>query len=93
MSSIDVDPSSNGRGSEAWSGSWTHFGVERRSAGYCRVTFDHPPINTITAMTVAELAEPLRELPENPSQGLARGYAAGDRDDKVLSDDMDAGAL
>src|SRR3954465_12594604 len=25
--------------------------------GYCRVTFDHPPINAITATTVAELAE------------------------------------
>jgi len=25
--------------------------------GYCRVTFDHRPINTITATTVAELSE------------------------------------
>jgi enoyl-CoA hydratase/carnithine racemase len=33
------------------------FKVDRRSPGYCRVTFDHPPINTITATTVAELAE------------------------------------
>jgi hypothetical protein len=33
----------------------------------------------------------LLELPENPSQGLARGYATGD--DRVLSDDMDAKAL
>ncbi len=33
------------------------FRVDRRSPGYCRVTFDHPPINTITATTVAELAE------------------------------------
>jgi predicted TIM-barrel fold metal-dependent hydrolase len=41
--------------------------------------------------TVSELAEPLRELPENPSQGLARGYVAGG--DQVLSDDMDADAL
>jgi enoyl-CoA hydratase/carnithine racemase len=47
----------NGTGSAAWSESWTHFGVDRRSAGYCRVTFDHPPINTITASTVLELAE------------------------------------
>ena len=51
------------------------------------------PLAERVGPTVAELAEPLRELPENPSQGLARGYAAGDRDDKVLSDDMDAGAL
>jgi enoyl-CoA hydratase/carnithine racemase len=33
------------------------FRVDRRSPSYCRVTFDHPPINTITATTVAELAE------------------------------------
>jgi len=57
MSTVDVSPSDNGRGSEAWARSWTHFGVDRRSAGYCRVTFDHPPINTITATTVTELAE------------------------------------
>jgi enoyl-CoA hydratase/carnithine racemase len=37
--------------------SWTHLGIDRRSLGYCRVTFDHPPINTITATTVLELAE------------------------------------
>jgi enoyl-CoA hydratase/carnithine racemase len=57
MSTIDVSPSNNGRGSEAWSGSWTNFRVDRPSPGYCRVTFEHPPINTITATTVAELAE------------------------------------
>jgi enoyl-CoA hydratase/carnithine racemase len=47
----------NGRGSEAWSRPWTHLNIDRRSPGYCRVTFDHAPINTITATTVAELAE------------------------------------
>ena len=57
MNAIDTSPSNNGRGSEAWSRSWTHFSVDRRSPAYCRVTFDHPPINTITATTVAELAE------------------------------------
>jgi enoyl-CoA hydratase/carnithine racemase len=57
MSSIDASPSNNGRGSEAWYQSWAHFSVDRRSPGYCRVTFDHAPINTITATTVAELAE------------------------------------
>lgn len=57
MSTTDVSPSSNSRGSHAWSQSWTHFSLDRRSPGYCRVTFDHPPINTITATTVAELAE------------------------------------
>jgi enoyl-CoA hydratase/carnithine racemase len=54
---MNGSPSSNGRGSDAWFQSWTHLSVDRRSPGYCRVTFDHPPINTITAATVAELAE------------------------------------
>ena len=54
---IDGSPSDNGRGSEAWSQSWAHFSVDRRSPGFCRVTFHHPPINTVTATTVAELAE------------------------------------
>jgi enoyl-CoA hydratase/carnithine racemase len=57
MSNTDAGPSSNGRVSDAWSQSWTHLRVDRRSASHCRVTFDHPPINTITATTVAELAE------------------------------------
>jgi enoyl-CoA hydratase/carnithine racemase len=57
MSTTDVSPSDNGRASDAWFRSWTHLRVDRRSPGYCRVTFDHPPINTITATTVAELAE------------------------------------
>lgn len=57
MSTTDASPSNNGRGSDAWSRSWTHFSVDRRSLRYCRVTFDHPPINTITATTVVELAE------------------------------------
>jgi enoyl-CoA hydratase/carnithine racemase len=50
-----VDPSSNGRGTASWA--FTHLRIDRRSPGYCRVTFDHPPINTITATTVVELAE------------------------------------
>jgi enoyl-CoA hydratase/carnithine racemase len=36
---------------------WTHFTLDRRSPRYWRVSFDHPPINTITATTVAELSE------------------------------------
>jgi enoyl-CoA hydratase/carnithine racemase len=40
--------------------SWTHFKVDRRSPSYWRVTFDHPPINTITATTVVELSELVR---------------------------------
>jgi len=51
------------------------------------------PLARQVGPTVAELAEPLTELPENPSQGLARGYAASDSSDKVLSDDMDSSAL
>jgi enoyl-CoA hydratase/carnithine racemase len=57
MSTVDASPSNNGRGSDGWTQSWTHFSIDRRSRGYCRVTFDHPPINTITATTVAELFE------------------------------------
>lgn len=57
MNTLNTGPSTNGRGSESWSRSWTHMSVDRRSRGYCRVTFEHPPINTITAATVAELAE------------------------------------
>ena len=57
MDSIDTGPASNGRVPEAWHRSWTHFSSERCSSGYCRVTFSHPPINTVTATTVAELAE------------------------------------
>jgi enoyl-CoA hydratase/carnithine racemase len=52
-----MNPADNGRGSDAWSKSWTQLHVDRQSSGYCRVTFDHPPINTITATTVAELGE------------------------------------
>jgi enoyl-CoA hydratase/carnithine racemase len=66
MSTIDASPSNNGRGSDAWSRSWTHFSIDRRSPGYCRVTFDHPPINTITATTVAELAELVGLIEQDP---------------------------
>jgi enoyl-CoA hydratase/carnithine racemase len=38
-------------------GASTHLRVDRRSPAYWRVTFDHPPINTITAATVLELME------------------------------------
>jgi enoyl-CoA hydratase/carnithine racemase len=66
MSTIDANPSDNGRGSEARSRSWTHFSVDRRSPSYCRVTFDHPPINTITATTVDELVELVGLIEEDP---------------------------
>ncbi len=48
------------------------------------------PLAAEVGPTVAELAEPLTELPENPSQGLARGLKGTGFD---LSDDMDAEAL
>ena len=57
MSTFDMSYSTNGHGPDTWSRSWTHLKVDRRNLGSCRVTFDHPPINTITATTVAELAE------------------------------------
>ncbi len=66
MSATDAGPSNNNRGSDSWSGSWAHLSVDRRSAGYCRVTFDHPPINTITATTVAELAELVGLIEQDP---------------------------
>ena len=66
MSTIDPHASHNGRGSEAWASSWTHFRLARPSASYCRVTFEHPPINTITATTVAELAELVGLIGQDP---------------------------
>src|SRR5262245_811688 len=44
----------------------THLKIDRRSPHYWRVTFDHPPINTITASTVAELAELVGEIETQP---------------------------
>jgi enoyl-CoA hydratase/carnithine racemase len=54
---MNTAASSNGRGSHAWYRPWVHINADRRSPGYCRITFDNPPVNTITATTVAELAE------------------------------------
>jgi enoyl-CoA hydratase/carnithine racemase len=64
MNIIDTDAAGNHRGSDAWSHSWTHLHIERPSPRYCRVTFDHPPTNAITTITVAELSE-LIELIEH----------------------------
>jgi enoyl-CoA hydratase/carnithine racemase len=66
MSATDASPSNNSRGSPDWVESWTHLSLDRRSPGYCRVTFDHPPINTITATTVLELAELVGLIEEDP---------------------------
>jgi enoyl-CoA hydratase/carnithine racemase len=49
------------------SGTWTHFTVDHKSATYWQVTFDHPPINTITATTITELSE-LVDLIERTAQ-------------------------
>ena len=66
MNSIDTSPSNNSHGSDAWFQSWTHLAVDRRSPSYCRVTFDHPPINTITGTTVEELAELVGLIEHDP---------------------------
>jgi 1,4-dihydroxy-2-naphthoyl-CoA synthase len=57
VNTVGASSSSNGRCSDTWHRPWAHLRVERRSPAYCRVTFDHPPINTITATTVGEFAE------------------------------------
>lgn len=61
-----MSASGNGHGSESRLGSWTHLRVDRLDPGACRVTFDHPPINTITATTVAELAEVVELIEQDP---------------------------
>ena len=57
MTPAGTDPSENGRAPTGWSSSWAHLVIDRRSCADCRVTFDHPPGNSVTARTVAELAE------------------------------------
>lgn len=64
MSAVDAGASNNGHGFEPWG--WTHLRVDRRSPSYCRVTFDHPPVNTITATTVMELAELVDLIEQDP---------------------------
>lgn len=56
MSITDAGGADHAHSSETWGRPWTHFDVTRPSPGHCRVTLDHPPINTVTATTVAELA-------------------------------------
>ena len=64
MSASNAGHSNNRGGFEPWG--WTHLHVDRRSPSYCRVTFDHPPINTITATTVMELAELVSLIEQDP---------------------------
>jgi enoyl-CoA hydratase/carnithine racemase len=40
----------------------SHFVVERITPQYWRVAFDHPPINTVTADTVAQLSDLVDEI-------------------------------
>ena len=46
---------------------WTHLKLDRRSPAYWRVTFDHAPINTITATTVVELSELVDLIERDPA--------------------------
>jgi hypothetical protein len=72
MSITDTSASNNGCGSDAWSRSGTHLRIGRRSSAHCPVTFDHPPINTITATTAAELAEVVGLIEEDPHRNVPR---------------------
>src|SRR5215813_9818625 len=65
MGNTDSGASSGGV-SKAKAAAWTHLKVDRRRPSYWRITFDHPPINTITAKTVAELAELVGLIEEDP---------------------------
>ncbi len=67
MSGADrCDPTQNGHGSDQWRASWLQLALERPGPRYCRVTFDHPPINTVTATMVAELGELVGLIAEDP---------------------------
>ena len=44
----------------------SHLAVERVTPQHWRVSFDHPPINTITADTVAELSDVVSEIERDP---------------------------
>jgi enoyl-CoA hydratase/carnithine racemase len=65
MANTDSGASSGGV-SKAKAAAWTHLKLDRRRPSYWRITFDHPPINTITATTVAELAELVGLIEEDP---------------------------
>lgn len=57
---------SNGHGSDAWWRTWSHFRIDRRRPADCRVTFDHPPTNAITATTIIELFELIGLIESDP---------------------------
>jgi len=60
-------------------GSWTHITLDRRSPAYWRVTFDHPPINTLTATTITELSQ-LVDLIERNTQLNVVVFDSANRD-------------
>jgi enoyl-CoA hydratase/carnithine racemase len=91
MCAVDAAASNGSHGPHAWARPWTHLAIDRRTPSYCRITFDHPPVNAITATTVVELAE-LVELIEadadlnvvvfdsaNPGFYLTPGAALSDK--------------
>jgi enoyl-CoA hydratase/carnithine racemase len=62
MTTTSIDSS----GPEVGSDSFTHLHLDRRSSSHWRVTFHHPPINTITATTILELAELVGMIERDP---------------------------
>jgi enoyl-CoA hydratase/carnithine racemase len=67
VTGIDAtSPSRNGHGSDTWCQPWRHLRIEHSGAGHCRVTFDHPPSNAVTATTLAELDELLGLIEQDP---------------------------
>lgn len=66
MTTPQPNPSNNGGGPRSWTWSWSHLAIDRPARRYCRVTFAHPPINTITATTVAELTELVTLIEQDP---------------------------
>src|SRR5882762_7351538 len=68
--------------------SWTHFRVDRPNPRYCHVTFDHPPINTITATTVAELSDLAGLIEQDPDLNVVV-FDSANRDFYLAHYDLD----
>jgi enoyl-CoA hydratase/carnithine racemase len=83
-----MSASNNGHGSDTWHRSWTHLAIDRRSAAYCRVTFDHPPINSITPTTVAELAEVVGLIEQDDDLNVVV-FASANRDVYLAGDGVE----
>ena len=63
---------------------WTHFRVNRRSPRYWHVTFDHPPINTITATTVAKLGDLVSLIEQDPDLNVVVFDSVTSRENTLL---------